>query len=260
MILTVVGGLRYFHFESLDREGVVNGFFTRRGGVSPAPWNSLNLGGTTGDSCDNVIENRKRIFECVRKAPETIFDVWQVHGTNAICAENPRPSNSEHQKADIILTNRPAITLLMRFADCVPILLFDPVNRVVGIVHAGWMGTVRKALVVAVDRMANQYHTQPQKIIAAIGPSIGPDHYEVRSDVIGWVKKAFSKEEDQVLVSINGKISMDLCRANEIVLQNCGVEQIELAQICTACNTEDWYSHRAEKGATGRFGAIIALR
>src|SRR5574338_408551 len=129
------GALRYLTLESFDQYGLIHGFFTRHGGTSPAPWASLNHGGTNGDARENVIENRRRMFEVFDLPVESIFDSWQVHGRDVLFADRPRKLDAPHQKADSILTDHKDITLVMRFADCVPVLLFDPVKQVTGIVH-----------------------------------------------------------------------------------------------------------------------------
>lgn len=139
MKLTQVDGLTYYQFENFG-SGVTQGIFTRQGGVSPGHWGSLNLGGTNGDDRANVVENRRRIFEAVGRPVELIFDVWQVHGTRVICTNEARPLDSPHPEADAILTDQVGISLFMRFADCVPIFLYDPVKQVIGIVHAGGKG------------------------------------------------------------------------------------------------------------------------
>jgi hypothetical protein len=164
-----------------------------------------------------------------------------------------------YQKADIILTDKPEVTLFMRFADCVPILLHDPENSVIGISHAGWLGTVRDVAGATVDMMSERYGSNPADIIACIGPSIGPDHYEVGDDVITQVHQTFGGDASLVLPLHNEKIHFDLWKANQYLLERAGIRHIELAGICTACHTDDWFSHRAEKGKTGRFGALISL-
>lgn len=257
---TIQGELKYFEFESFDTDRVCIRFYTRQGGVSPKPWSSLNQGGTLGDSRENVIENRKRVFDSIQKPVESIFDVWQVHGNRTLCADQPRNLTSEHQKADAIFTNRKEITLFMRFADCVPIVLYSPEQDVIGIIHAGWMGTVNKIVVDAVKTIQERYHVAPGSLFAGIGPSIGPDHYQVGEDVIQKVKNAFGAHSDSLLCKVNDGMNFDLWKANEKNLQSCGVEQIELGNICTACNTEDWFSHRQEKGKTGRFTAVAFLK
>jgi YfiH family protein len=162
-------------------------------------------------------------------------------------------------KADIILTDNPDLTLFMRFADCTPILLYDPLKHIVGIVHSGWLGTVRSAARVAVEAMSARFGTNPVDLLAAVGPSIGPDHYEVGKDVIAQVKAAFNEQASILLEQRGGRKYFNLWAANRLLLEKAGVEHIEVSRICTACNPVDWFSHRGEKGKTGRFGAMIAL-
>lgn len=260
MPLVKRSGLKYFYFENMESRGVVQGIFTRHGGVSPNPWSSLNLGGTVGDPRENVIENRRRIFASMGREVETIFDVWQVHGDNVICTDQPRPLDGVHEKADAILTNKRDITLFMRFADCVPIFLVDPVRGVVGMVHAGWQGTVLRICQKTVETMQKVYGTEPEDILAGIGPSIGSESYQIGEDVLTRVQQSFGDDWAHVIKRYNGHTHLDLWESNKMILEKAGVQQIELAEICTAQNTDDWYSHRKEKGKTGRFGALIALK
>jgi len=249
-------GLRYYQFDTLK---VRHAIFTRHGGTSSAPWNSLNVGGTVGDVIECVRENRRLSFDALECKPDSIFDVWQVHSADVVHADAPRDMDEPYQKADIILTDRPEVTLFMRFADCVPIMFHDPVKGVVGISHAGWQGTVRDVAGATVGAMIERYNSNPLDVIACIGPSIGPDHYEVGPDVISQVKQLFGNETNLVLEHQGERIHFDLWAANRYLLERAGVKQIKLAGICTACHTEDWFSHRAEKGKTGRFGALISL-
>jgi hypothetical protein len=251
-------GIRYYQFDLFPRS-VVQAVFTRHGGVSPAPWDSLNVGGTVGDEQPRVMENRSRSFAALGRQVQSLFDVWQVHSVDAVYAEAPRPPEAQHEKADIIFTDRPGVTLYMRFADCVPILLHDPALGVVGIAHAGWLGTVRGASAAAVRAMRERFGSRPQNIQAAIGPSIGPDHYEVGPDVVARVQDAFGQDGNALIEMHAGKTHFDLWAANRRQLEAAGVQQIEVAGLCTACHLDDWYSHRAERGKTGRFGALIAL-
>jgi YfiH family protein len=217
------------------------------------------MGGTVGDEFSRVIQNRKLAFDALNLDPQSLFDVWQVHGTTVALATKPRSQNEEHQKADIILTNNPKITLMMRFADCTPILLHDPVKCAIGLVHAGWMGTVKSAAKVAIKAMMENFGSKPGDIQAVIGPSIGPDHYEIGADVVTQVQKTF-KDDSRILIKrSNGKIYFDLWEGNKKLLLEAGVNKIEIAGLCTACNLEDWFSHRAEKGKTGRFGVLASM-
>ena len=248
--------LRYFQFDNLQARHAI---FTRHGGLSPEPWSSLNVGGTVGDDLTRVRANRNLSLKALGCEPESVFDVWQVHGTDVVCATAPRPDSEAVRQADVILTDKPELTLYMRFADCVPILVHDPRKGVVGVAHAGWKGTVRDVATVIIDAMKKQYGSNPADIVAGIGPSIGPDHYEVGSDVILQVTEKFKDDSRQFLISKLGKIHFDLWKTNKTLLERAGVGNIEVAEVCTACHTDDWFSHRAEKGRTGRFGTLITL-
>ncbi len=255
-------GVRFFQFAAFPQERVCHAVFTRQGGVSPAPWHSLNVGGTVGDDIARVRANRVRAFNAVGRDPASLHDVWQVHGADVVVADAPRPLESPYTKADILLTQNPQVTLFMRFADCVPLLFYDPVQGAVGIAHSGWQGTVKGVARETVRAMAQYFGSQPQHLVAAIGPSIGPDHYEVGADVVKAARQAFGEKSQDVL-RLNrqtGRYHFDLWTANRIWLEEAGVAQIHLAGLCTACHTDDWYSHRAEHGQTGRFGALIALK
>src|SRR5512133_1025142 len=241
-------GIRYFQFNFLQTKHAI---FTRHGGSSPAPWASLNVGGTVGDDLARVRRNRDLSFEALGCDIESIFDVWQIHRADVVCANGPHPPNESYRQADIILTDRPNVTLFMRFADCVPILLHDPRKGVIGIAHAGWMGTLGDVATTTVEAMRKNYGSNPADILAGIGPSIGPDHYEIGADVILQVMQKFGDESELFLSSQQGKIHFNLWETNRLLLERAGVEHIEIAGICTACHTEDWFSHRAEKGRTG---------
>lgn len=254
-------GIRFLTFDIFPPE-VVHAVFTRQGGLSPEPWRSLNVGGTVGDERSRVRENRYRSFRALGRETGSMFDVWQVHSADVVLANAPHPrfENPPEFKADAIITDNPAVTLFMRFADCTPILLYDPVKRAVGIVHAGWLGTVRRAAGETVEAMQAAFGSKPSDILAAIGPSIGPDHYEIGHDVEEHVRYAFGKDAASLLHRNHGpRAHFDLWAANRLVLEQAGVEQAQVAGLCTACHPDDWFSHRAQKGKTGRFGALIAL-
>jgi polyphenol oxidase len=255
-------GLRSYQFELFEGCALSHGIFTRQGGVSPAPWASLNLGGTVGDERAHVIENRRRLFDFAGKPVESVFDVWQVHGTQVICSRAPRPLDSPHEQADAILTDQPHLTLLMRFADCVPILVTDPVHKVVGIIHAGWKGTLARIASAAVQGMGEEYGSNPADILAGIGPSICKDEYEVGPEVAQKAAQSFPESLGQVLEQRDRHFYLDLWAANRNILEESGLlpGHIQVSGICTARNLQDWYSHRGEKGKTGRFGALISLK
>jgi YfiH family protein len=253
--------IRYLTFASFNELGFPHAVFTRQGGVSPAPWDSLNVGGLVGDQVECVAENRRRSFAALGRSLDSLYDVWQVHSARVVIADAPR-KDAPHIQADAILTDRPGVTLYMRFADCVPVLLVDPEKNVVGLVHAGWQGTVKRVAAAAVEAMQAHYGSRPEALCAAIGPSIGPHHYPVGPEVVTQVQQVFAGQAPTLLADSNGQsgVQFDLWSANRLVLEQAGVEEIEISEICTACHLEDWYSHRAEHGRTGRFGALIGVR
>jgi YfiH family protein len=252
--------IRYYTFVSLDDAGVTHAVFTRQGGLSPDPWSSLNVGGLLGDDPNRVYQNRVLSFQSMGLRPESVYDAWQVHGDEVICTDKPRPPDQPHRKADAILTSSPEVTLFMRFADCVPVVLYDPVKNVIGLVHAGWKGTIKGAVTRALETMQLEYSSQPQDICAALGPSIGPHHYEIGHEIAAQVTQTFAQDAEELLHTKNGAMHLDLWTANWLLLERAGVRRIEVSGICTACHLEDWYSHRGEKGKTGRFGVLISLK
>lgn len=250
--------LRYYQFDIFPKN-ILNAVFTRRGGVSPQPWSSLNLGGSVGDDADHVAQNRVRVFEALGRKPASIHDVWLVHGTDIVYADAPRVPGVPSEKADILFTDNPEVSLFMRFADCVPLLFHDPEKHVIGIAHAGWMGTLQGVAGTAIRGMQERYGSKPADVVVGIGPSIGVDHYEVGEEVAAKFQEKYPEHAEGILQRRNGSVHLDLWAANACQLKDAGVEQIQVSGICTACNLNDWFSHRAEKGKTGRFGALMAL-
>lgn len=252
-------GLRFFQFDSFLDQPVFHAILTRHGGVSQSPFASLNTGGTVGDDPQAVLENHQRIYQTFGYEFGSRFDVWQVHGNRILCADAPREVGSHHEKADGILTNKPNVTLFMRFADCVPILLHDPVSNAIGIVHAGWQGTYKRIANSAVEKMVSCFGSQPESLLAGIGPSICQKCYEVGSEVQEIFMGVFGEVTKKYIQVRHGRLFLDLWRANQDILLQAGVVQVETAGICTACNLEDWYSHRAEGGNTGRFAVLMTI-
>ncbi|MBN2046215.1 MAG: peptidoglycan editing factor PgeF [Anaerolineaceae bacterium] len=254
------GSIQYVTFDLFDRYHIPHGIFMRHGGVSPAPWNSLNVGGSVGDEAENHRENLARIFASLGRDLSTRHDVWQVHGKDVLVVRTPKKPDADWQRADGMVTDQRGITLLTRFADCVPILLFDPVKEVVGAVHAGWQGTVQKIPAEGVRMMVTEFGCDPKHILAGIGPSIGPDDYEVGESVMNQVRESFGENADRLLTSTRpGHALLDLWEANRLTFAEAGVEQVEIAGISTYSNVADWFSHRKEQGQTGRFASLIAL-
>ncbi len=237
---------------------MTHGVFTRIGGVSCSPWRSLNVGSTVGDDPQAVEHNKRLMHEALGLDVRQTCTVWLVHGTRTVVAMEPLAPGDPLEQADGLVTDQPGLALVMRFADCVPVLLYDATRQVVGIAHAGWRGTVAGAAASVVCAMSERFGCRPADIQAGIGPSIGPDDYQVGEEVVAAVRENLPHPES-LLSRRNGSFFFDLWEANRRVLEAAGVIKIEVAGISTARHTDEFYSHRAEHGRTGRFGAVICL-
>lgn len=253
-----VNNISFYQFENLMRYPVTQGVFTRQGGVSPSPWHSLNFGRLAGDDPVRVRENYAIAAEAIGRTALSYYEVAQVHGTTYVVATSHNQQNG-YQEADVLVTDDPKITLLMRFADCVPILLYDPKKHAAALIHAGWRGTIKGAAAVGVTALKTTYGSHPNDLIAGIGPSICQSHYQVGDEVYRAVVNTFPNVVVNLIEDRSGAWYFDLVAANYHTLLEAGVRDIEISNQCTACNTQHWFSHRAEGGKTGRFGAVMAL-
>lgn len=251
--------LKYFKFSNLDQYPLQQAVFTRRGGVSPPPWDSLNIGGTVGDQPSRVQKNYHRMLAALDLNPEDCSQVHQTHSAQVIRVTEPQVGDAPAPVADSMITDQVGLSLVMRYADCVPILLYDPIQHACGLVHAGWLGSVRHVARAAVNKMVEAFGTRASDLVAGIGPSIGPDHYPVGLDVIRAVEESYPEWSSSLLIREGDLVKLDLWKTNEVDLRAAGVNHIEQSGLCTACENQDWYSHRAEKGRTGRFGAVMTI-
>ena len=251
-------GTRHLTFDIFDQYGIRHGIFMRHGGVSPRPWNSLNMATSVGDTRENVIENRARIAGALKIEEYSFFDAWQVHSADVLLANAPRPLGVPHQRGDALITDQSNVSLLMLFADCVPVFLFDVRRRVAGLAHAGWQGTARRVVSVAINEMRSQFGCRPEDMIAGIGPAISVGKYQVRPELLDHFEPKFFKL-NEIHFQNDASHFLDLKKANEQLLRRDGITKIENMNICTAGNTSDWYSHRGENGKTGRFAAVLCV-
>lgn len=256
MIVNKSGKLVFYQFPHFTNSELIHGVFTRLGGVSVSPWESLNLGGTVGDDPTAVKENMKRLVNAVNSKIDQLAQVRQIHSARVVRIDHPVDGI---EKADAMITNQPGPMLLMRFADCVPILYYDPKNHSAGIAHAGWQGTIKGVASQVVLEMERNFGTDPEDLFVGIGPSIGPDHYQIGSDVIELVEQNLQQNAQRVLIRNGNEVKLDLWKANRINLEKVGVKNIVVSGICTGCNLQHWFSHRAEHGRTGRFASVIGL-
>ncbi len=257
MIRITYNDIAWYEFEELEGSGVVHAFLTRLGGVSAPPFDTLNLGHTVGDDPAAVEKNHALALAALGVRREQVVSPYQVHGTHV------RPVSRIHggsvqYATDGLLTVTPDTPLLLRFADCVPILLFDARHRAVGMIHSGWKGSAGNIAAAAVEAFARYAESQPEDLWAGIGPAIGPCCYEVSPEIVQAISQ-IKPPGAEVLEQRDGKPYLDLPGLVRAQLAAKGVEQIVMSGICTACHTEEWFSHRAENGRTGRFGALAML-
>lgn len=259
--------LTYPAFEQMPE--IVHGFSTRLGGVSEGIYSSMNLSFTRGDKDEAVKENYRRIAAAIGFEMESIVTSDQTHTANVrrITEEDrgngitkPRP----YKDVDGMITNVPGIVLATFYADCVPLYFVDPVHKAIGLSHSGWRGTVAKIGKVTVEKMREEYGTKPEEIYAAVGPSICQDCYEVSEDVAEEFRHAFCPKYWDALFykKENGKYQLNLWEANRIVFLEAGIpeDHISMPNLCTCCNPEFLFSHRASKGKRGNLGAFLGIR
>ncbi len=256
------GAIRYYQFDALRQRGVRHALFTRLGGVSEGCWSSLNFGLSTGDHPDHVRENRRRAWAALGLSEERVVSSWMEHGNRVrlVRHDDLRCADRDATYADALITSQPGIALTLRFADCLPVLLFDPARGAIGIVHAGWRGIVNGVLMATVHAMEQAFGSRPRDVIAGVGPGIGPERFEVSADVALQIQQAVPEASVvQLPDADHPQPRANLWAAAAAQLARAGVEEIEIMQVCTATHTDEWFSHRAEGGRTGRFGVVIAL-
>ena len=264
----VVNGVPLLTYPLLERTNVVkHGFSTRLGGVSTGDCATKNISTTRGDAPEAVEENKRRLAGALGVKVEDFTFTYQTHTTNvAVVREEDR--GTRFMETDGMVTNVPGICLVTFYADCVPLYFVDPVKKVIGLSHSGWRGTVHKMGKVTVEKMTEVYGTNPADVVAAVGPSICQDCYEVSEDVIAkfrdsfekchWQQLFYQKEEQREA----GKYQLNLWKANELVLKEAGIpkEQIAVTNLCTHCNPNVLFSHRATGGKRGNLSAFLALK
>ncbi|RMH01344.1 MAG: peptidoglycan editing factor PgeF [Chloroflexi bacterium] len=262
-------GIPYFQFEHFPENGrLQHAIFTRQGGVSPAPFDSLNLSLSVPDTKENVYKNRRLAYQLFDRRSETVVHAHLVHGTAVARVTHAQNGTWVHH-VDGLITDEPGCALVMNYADCTPIFLYDPIHHAIGLGHAGWQGAVQNLPGALVQAMHAAFGSQPADLLAGIGPTIGACCYEVGEPVISAVQNAFPDAWETLLVtpkkprpfSLGGRPHFDLPEANRLNLLRAGIPESHIHDtgFCTACRTDLFYSHRAERGKTGRFGTILML-
>lgn len=292
--------LQFRHFQRFPE--LVHGVFTRQGGHSTGQYEAMNTSTTlkaasdgTGDSIDHVIRNRQLVLETLGIADYPALSVWQIHGADVAVfnhqddwridwSQDSYYFASWHpdtiRKADAIITNETGVGLALSFADCTPLLFYDPVKHVIGIAHGGWRGTARGIALATVDAMCMRFGCQSRDIHVGIAPAIGPCCYEVSQTVRDHFtgEQIFpempTREQYRAPVQQSAQFStvrladgreslrLDVQASNREQLMLAGIlpEHCETLEICTSCHKDTFFSHRGHAGKTGRFPVVIALR
>lgn len=286
--------LQFSHYSQFPE--LIHGVFTRQGGCSPEPYRSLNTSTppfNPGDSIENVVRNRALAMEALDVAMYPCVTLWQVHGADITIYngeeewrtdwadssyyERPWMPQSIH-KADALITKERGAVLALSFADCVPVLLYDPVEQVIGLVHGGWRGTARGIVAATLEAMYEFAGCQPRNMYAGIGPAIGACCYEVSEAVrqlfLGQLPFETMPTNERYRDLINEaavfstltlpdksslRLDLQATNRNQLLLAGVAAEHIETMEICTSCHTDRFFSHRKEQGKTGRFPVLMAL-
>lgn len=282
-------GVTYLTFPALEGCGLVEHLFTTRlGGVSEGIYASMNLSFSRGDKKEHVLENYRRVAEVLGCKREDMVATRQTHTTNIrVVTVQDRGKGvvrpADYEDIDGLVTNEPGIALAAFYADCVPLYFVDTENRAIGLAHSGWRGTVQQMGACMVETMGREFGTRPEKLLAAIGPSICQECYEVDASVAEafchmlngcegileeiresgcYFEPGFSYRQVVEKGRAEGKYQLDLWLANLIILRRAGIplSQISITDICTCHNPDFLFSHRASHGLRGNLGAFLMLK
>lgn len=281
---------------------ISHGVFTRLGGYSTFPYQGLNASYSTGDGFDNVVRNRLTVLEALDISTYPCATLWQVHGADVATLDTEQEvwddwrtdwahrsyflgeqelvwTTKARRKADAIITRQTGVALALSFADCTPLLFYDPVQRVIAMAHGGWRGTARGIALATVEAMSARFDCQPRNILAGVAPSIGACCYEVTERV----RDLYAGEEQfdemhtleryrklvresavfstrQLPDRTSLRLDIRETNRNQLLMAGLRPEHIEMSGICTGCRTDLFFSHRVEQGKTGRFPVILALK
>ncbi len=258
----IKGERSYLQSAAFSETGkVCHGFTGRLGGVSRGKISGLNLGFRVGDNPDSVQENYRLAAEDLSMPPMRIVAARQTHTDHILVVDEKDAGKGVFRESDIfdtdgLVTACKNLPLMVFAADCVPILLFDPVREVIAAVHSGWRGTVQNIGGKAVKLMETQFGVNPENILAAIGPSIGPCCFTFgKADAEVFPKRYRAPQDAE-------KVLIDIWAMNRDLLTDAGVlpGHIDCAEVCTVCHQDEYYSYRVHKEHTGRQGAVIMLK
>lgn len=261
----------YITFPKLSKhsEDLIHGFSTRIGGVSKEHLGSMNLSFTRGDERENVLENHRRFGKALGYDENQLVFSNQVHLTNFHKVTKEDCGKGITRESDILeidglVTNEPGVPLITFYADCVPLFFYDPMQKVIAMAHSGWKGTVERIGAKMISYMQEEYDSNPKDIVCAIAPSICQKCYEVSEDVALRFLEVFGNDygEELLYKKDNGKYQLNLHKACEITLLDAGIkpEHLDITDICTCCNPEFLFSHRASNGMRGNLAGVMMLK
>ena len=260
-----VNGVPFLSYPMLEQTGIVNhGFSTRLGGVSKGCWATMNISTTRGDDPEDVRENQRRIAGAIGVQPEDMTFTNQTHTTN-VAVVKAGDRGKRFQETDGMITDVPGICLVTSYADCIPLFFADSRDQCIGLSHSGWRGTVGNIAQATVDALIREYNANPAYIKAVIGPGICRGCYEVSEDVAVQFQKKYLPQEAEHIVTPGksvGKYQLDLQLANYYNLIHAGIhpEHIAVADVCTCCNSDLLFSHRATKGRRGILCGMMYIK
>ncbi len=264
--IDTVGILRFPKLEQIPF--ILHAFSTRKGGVSPSPYDTMNLNFGRGDSDGNVTENFRRFCNASHIPYHSLVSSHQTHTANVLRVYASHKGagifkERPWENIDGLLTNDPGVTLVTYYADCTPLFFVDPIHHAIGLAHAGWRGTVAGIGIRMVEAMKTEFGSDPTELVAAIGPSIGPCCYEVDEPVMKQFQNAPQADLRPCIQSKeNGKYTIDLWQANRLLLQKAGIPAASIydSKLCTACHSQLLWSHRATGGIRGGMAAMLGIR
>ncbi len=253
-------GVKVLVCRALEEGGFVNGFSTRAGGVSPYPSGDLNLAGYDEDTAENIAENRRRFLSVLGNNLQ-LATVWQEHGDAIRVVTSPDDIAEPEERADAVMSDLGGVLAAVKTADCVPVLIGDPMTGAYAAVHAGWRGTARSIITKAVNEMSETYRADVRDLICAIGPAAGCRNYEVGRDVMQEFSDGLESSERYFTPTRAGHALVDLHTANRDQLTGSGVspQNIYSAPFCTMERPDLFFSYRLEKQKLGRTGRLLSV-
>jgi YfiH family protein len=263
LIRREVDGVVFYASPLLESHGIAHAFSTRVGGISQPPFDSMNLGNPNGcavqDQTPNILENYRLLMNAMGCAGQPRYYLHQIHGDVVHVVDREDFNNS--QKGDALVTTRSGAVLSVRVADCCPVLIASPDGKAVAAVHAGWRGAVGGVIAATIEKLQTIAGVNAADLLAAIGPCIGFDAFEVGPEVLAEFEKVFGSEAP-IRHTPDGKGRVDLPRACLLQLRRAGItaDHIDTTDRCTHRDADEFFSHRRDKGITGRMSALIAAK